>query len=168
MEGRGMKIRILALATAAALSLAAPASARVIYDPDEAVAPADLDIEWAGSSRTFTPGVGWEYTHTIKTRAPYSRRPCVHLRMPGEMPYLNFTCGGPLDGQPVRIHQSPKLLPDTISYTFNATAIGSPAEYHWTVTIGNPNVDHVPDAGYVEVELGPTLSEPGYAYTWGP
>jgi len=150
----------IAIATALALAFAAPASARVINDPDEAAVTNDLDIEWAGATRVFTPGVGWEHIHTIKTRAPYTRRPCVRLRVPGQTTTAHYTlCSRKLNGRRVTVSQTPAGAPDTVSYTFNATALGSPTEYHWLATVASPFADRAPDAAFVVATFRPTLPE---------
>ena len=121
---------------------------------------ADLDIEWAGATRVFTPGVGWEHIHTIKTRGPYSRRPCVRLLVPGPTRTERYTvCNHKIRGRKVRVTQTPAGAPDTVSYTFNATAIGSPSEYRWLATAGTPVADRAPDAAWVVATFRPVLPE---------
>jgi hypothetical protein len=145
--------RLLAGAVAAlalvASAAAASASAAVLNDPDEPAVAARDDIEWAGASRLFVTGTGWLYTHTIKTRAPYATRPCLDIRTPAAGGTYYGTCAGPGSLAPVTVSQSPAGAPDTISLSFNATAIGSPASYEWIAWTGTkPVLDRAPDAGW--------------------
>jgi hypothetical protein len=164
-----MRIRLLALTAFATLAAAGPASATVVNDPDEpAVAAAD-DIEWAGVSRQFVAGTGWLYTHTIKTRAPYTRRPCVRIKVPNTPPLIRVcTTRMRPNAEPVTM----KTSADSVSYTFNSLAIGNPSRYYWYATSGAPVADFAPDQGYSRFPPPPRLEEPELAvqpiFEWQP
>ena len=119
---------------------------------------ADRDIEWAGA----TPPVHARrrlgaHPHDQDPRAvqpPPLRAPASRSRPTRT---LHRVCN--TQGQRPQGAREPDAAgaPDTISYTFNATAIGSPTEYHWVATAGTPVVDRAPDAAYGRVPRRPVL-----------
>jgi hypothetical protein len=118
----GLRIRAAAIATAAtALTFAGAsmAQAATVADPDEPGVAQDLDISSASESHITWPSGSASITHTVKTFASYSRRPCLNISTPTER-YL--ACGPKLlnrmTNRSVRISfsEAPAGAPDTITY----------------------------------------------------
>jgi hypothetical protein len=136
----GLRIRaaaIAAAATALTFACASMAQAATVADPDDPAVSQDLDIQSASESHVTWPSGSASITHTIRTYAPYARRPCLNFSTPTER-YL--ACGGKLlnrtTNHSVRISfgESPAGAPDTVTYSFTSGALGSPPSYRWSAT----------------------------------
>jgi hypothetical protein len=147
---RRTRSRRLAAAIAAGALMLVTASAAVadgalVSDPDEPGVPAERDLAWA--SVGHPPSVsGRIVRHTIKTMAPYARRPCLGI----VTSVGSYAMCGPLVATPgggsttVGVSETPAGAPDTVSYTFNLSQIGDPVSYLWNVST-RPIQDYLPD-----------------------
>ena len=160
----GLRIRAAAIATAAtALTFACASMAQAatsVTDPDEPAASQDLDLESASESHITWPSGSASITHTVKTFAPYARRPCLTIVTHAER-YL--ACGPKLynrtTNRTVRISftESPAGAPDTVAYSFTSGALGSPKSYRWAATIRDASALLVDRTDWAETKLGSFL-----------
>ena len=148
---RSTRTGLLAAAIAAgalvlAFASAAIAHVEVVSDPDEPGVAAERDLEWAGVEHPPSLS-GRIVRHTIKTMAPYTRRPCLGVLTSSGSSYL--MCG-PSVATPgggsttVGVSETPAGAPHTVSYTFNLSQIGDPVSYRWNVST-RPIQDYLPD-----------------------
>lgn len=160
----GLRIRAAAIATAAtALTFACASMAQAattVADPDEPGVAQDLDLSSASESHITWPGGSSSITHTIKTFAPYSRRPCLNITTPTER-YL--ACGIKLlnrtTHRSVRISytESPAGAPDTVTYSFTSGALGNPPSYRWAATIRDASSLLIDRTSWGQTALGTPL-----------
>jgi hypothetical protein len=158
------RLLIAALTAAATLLLGSTALAtpQLVQDADEPNLPADVDIE--SVSIHEPPVVGTTMvTHTIRFRGPYRKEPCMYIRTSRLYKLYNGVLHGP-NAQPVIVGRTPAAAPDTITYTFRTSVIGSPASYQWRVTScsGSGSTDLAPDSGYEIHYVGAPLPGPAF------
>jgi hypothetical protein len=162
----GSRIRAAAIATAAtALTFACASMAQAattVADADEPGVAQDLDLSSASESHITWPSGSASITHTIKTFAPYSRRPCLSISTPTD-PYL--ACGAKLLNR--MTHRSVRISftesADTIAYSFTSGALGSPASYRWVATIRDASGHLVDRTSWGQTRLDPFI-QPRISY----
>jgi hypothetical protein len=156
----GLRIRAAAIATAAtALTFACASMAQAattVADPDEPGVAQDLDLSSASESHITWPSGSASITHTIRTFAPYSRRPCLDISTATER-YL--ACGPKLLNR--MTHRSVRISftesPDTITYSFTSGALGNPPSYRWAATIRDASSSLIDRTDRVQTTLGSYL-----------